>query len=373
MFKHIYLYRLKYLLRLRAALFWTILFPIVLATFFNFAFANLKETIDPIDVAVIDEFKNNQAFTSMIDSLNENGDNKLLNVKYVEEEEALQLLNDKEIKAVITVKEDIDLVVAGTGIEETVLKSILDNYKQTMEIVSVVSVENPEALNDLINELGNKENYIKDVTSDNNDSRVIYFYSLIGMSVVYAGFFGISAITETQANLSHRAKRLAISPVNKLSSLIASLLAGFTIHFISIMLLLFYLIVILNKDFGNNIPYIILLCFVGSFAGIGLGTFVAASNKLKEDTKIGLYSMISLALSFLSGMMYIDMKYIIAKNVPVLANINPVTLITDALYSLYYYDTYTRFFTNIMYLSIISAVLIFGTYLIIRGRKYESL
>ena len=373
MFKHVYINRLRYLIRLRSALFWTVLFPIVLATFFNFAFANLKETVDPIDVAIVNESSDNEAFNVMIKSLSEDGEDKLLNVQNVDKEVSLQLLENKEIKGIITVSDDIALVVAGTGIEETVLKSILDNYKQTIEMITVVSKENPVALATLMSDLGKRENYVKNITSDNTDGRVIYFYSLIGMSIIYAGFFGISAITETQANLSHRAKRLAISPVNKLTSLIASLLAGFTIHFISLMLLLFYLIVILNKDFGNNMPYIILLCFVGSLAGIGLGTFISATNRLKEDTKIGLYSMVSLVLSFLSGMMYVDMKYIIAKNIPILAYINPVTLITDALYSLYYYDTYTRFFTNIAYLSGISIVLIFGTYLIIRGRKYESL
>ena len=55
MFKHIFINRLKMLLRTKATIFWTLVFPIILATFFNLAFGNLaeEEKFEPFNIAVI--------------------------------------------------------------------------------------------------------------------------------------------------------------------------------------------------------------------------------------------------------------------------------------------------------------------------------
>jgi ABC-2 type transport system permease protein len=72
-------------------------------------------------------------------------------------------------------------------------------------------------------------------------------------------------------------------------------------------------------------------------------------------------------------MMYQDMKYIIATNAPIVAYLNPVNLLTDAFYSLYYYDTYTRYALNMGILGAFIVVFCAATYMIIRRQKYASL
>ena len=42
-------------------------------------------------------------------------------------------------------------------------------------------------------------------------------------------------------------------------------------------------------------------------------------------------------------MMIIDIKYWMQTNLPILTYINPVSLITDGLYALYYYDNLSRY------------------------------
>ena len=57
MFMHVFSYRFKCLLHDRETMFWTLLFSLVLATFFYFAFGNLTdrlESFNPIGVAVVD-------------------------------------------------------------------------------------------------------------------------------------------------------------------------------------------------------------------------------------------------------------------------------------------------------------------------------
>ena len=67
------------------------------------------------------------------------------------------------------------------------------------------------------------------------------------------------------------------------------------------------------------------------------------------------------------------MKYIVQKSAPILAKINPVNMITDGYYSLYYYNTMDRFYSNIVSLILFSLVMIVISYIFIRRKKYDSI
>ena len=67
------------------------------------------------------------------------------------------------------------------------------------------------------------------------------------------------------------------------------------------------------------------------------------------------------------------MKYIIDKNVPLLNKINPVNMITDGLYSLYYYSSFNRYYFNIISLVIFSVIMITISYLSLRRQQYDSI
>jgi len=72
-------------------------------------------------------------------------------------------------------------------------------------------------------------------------------------------------------------------------------------------------------------------------------------------------------------MMVPDIKYTIAEKFPLLAYINPVNLVADAMYSLYYYDTYDRFYLDALVLGIITVVLGVASYIGIRRKNYASI
>jgi len=77
--------------------------------------------------------------------------------------------------------------------------------------------------------------------------------------------------------------------------------------------------------------------------------------------------------SFLSGMMWANMKYMIQKNVPILSFLNPVNLLTDAYYSLNYFDSHDRYWTNMTLLGAFAVLFLFLTYWFIRRRRYASI
>lgn len=402
MFKHIFINRLKMLLRTKATIFWTLVFPIILATFFNLAFGNLaeEEKFEPFNIAVIqnENYENEANFKALVEALSADGEDKMFNVQYVEnKEEADKLLDDNEIKGYLEVKDvltleennnkeetsdellnennsknNIKITVKENGATQTILKSIVDNYYQTYSMIGNIAEINPQSLNfNPMTDLDN--NNFEDNSNKNMDYVVVYFYTLIGMTCLYGGFFGINAINEVEANLSKRAARTSVAPTHKLKTLVASLLAGFIIQYAEVLILLAYLIFALGVDFGNQTLYIILLTLFGSLAGTTTGMLIGACNKKSENAKVGILISFTMTCSFLAGMMILDMKYIIAKNVPILAKINPVSMITDGLYSLYYYDTLERYFFNIISLIIFSAVMVFASYFFIRRKKYDNI
>ena len=378
MFKHIFITRLKCLFREKSLIFWTLLFPIALATFFNLAFANLSsaEKFESIDIAVVEseELNNNLNFKTMLDSLSQDNDDKVFNVTYANEVDARNLLDKNDISGYISVDPEINLVINNNGFSQTIIKSFLDQYVEINSTISSINNINPDAIkNGLLDSINEHENYLKDNTNNNIDMVVLYFYTLIGMVCMYAGFWGIKTVNESEANLSAQGARLSIAPVHKLKVFLYSLSAAFVIQYIEILLILAYLVYGLGIDFGNQIGHIMLLCLVGCFAGLAFGSMVGAMTTKSENVKISILTSISMALSFLAGMMGSGIKYIIDDKLPLLAHINPVNLVTDALYSLYYYTTYTRFYTNIIYLIIFSTVCCIITYSFIRRRKYASL
>ncbi len=371
---HIFLYRLKILLRTKAMIFWTMAFPIILATFFYLAFSNLdnESTFKEIKVGFVENIDTN--FKMLITEL-ASEEHKLFNLtEYSDLNKAKVALEKKEIVGYYYLNKNLNITVKKNGIEETIIKAVLDNYLQTNSVIgNIIELSGPKEIPKIIEMVYSDINYFKSVNQKNISIIVIYFYSLIAMTCFYGGSLGVSAAVETEANLSKRAARTSVSPNHKLKILLGNLGAGFLIHLFSILILLFYLMFILKIYFGSQTGYIFLIAILGSFAGNAFGLFVGLANKKSEDAKIGIVISITMFLTFLAGMMVAQMKYIIETNAPFLARINPVAAISDGLYSLYYYTELTRYWNNVMMLIVFSLIMIVASFIIIRRKNYDSI
>jgi ABC-2 type transport system permease protein len=205
------------------------------------------------------------------------------------------------------------------------------------------------------------------------DSWVTYYYALIAMASLFGGFWGIKEIEDIQANLSPCGARLNVAPVHKLKMLAYSFPAAIAIQFLSCIVLVVYLSLVLNVDFGNQMGFILIACLAGSITGVTFGAMIGAVVKGGDGIKTAVLLTTSLVLSFLSGLMVTDIKYAVVHAVPAMAFLNPASLISDAFYALYYYTSYTRFFVNIGLLIGFSAVFTLIVYVITRRQRYASL
>lgn len=382
MFFHIFSYRLKCLLRDKDLVFWTLLFPIVLATLFNLAFSNLSKYDDfnTINIAVVDneQYKNDVNFKNTIEDVSKENSThqRLFNVTLSSKENADELLKNNKIDGYLFLENGIKVIVKQNGLNQTILKGFVDQYNQIGSAVQNIIKTNPAALqNGLMNLAADETNYLKEgsVSNSKPDTTVNYFYTLIAMACLYGSFWGVKEMNDIQADLSPVGARVNLAPVHKLRVYIYRIFSALLVHFAEILIVLAYVRFGLNIDFGTQTAYVILACFVGCLTGISFGSFVGAIIKNTEGIKTAVLIGVTMTLSFLSGMMFADMKYIVASKVPILGYLNPANLITDAFYSLYYYDTHTRFFINIAILLLFVVVFSTITYFVVRRQKYASL
>ena len=381
MFGHIFLNQLKIILRNRTLVFWTLSFPIILGFLFNLAFSNLNNAFvfEPVNIAVVNDvnFQQNKVLESTVKTLSEKGDSQVFETKYVDDEaQAERLLSDKTIDGYIKIKDNKPtVVVQGSGINQTIIKTAID---QTLEMNSAVTsaiMYNPSILHDnILAKISNGGDYMSDATNKSSDRTVLYFYTLIGMACLYSGLFGIIAVNQNEANLSKLGARLCASPAKRLTTLMASLMAGLVVSYFGQLILYAFLAYILKINFGQNGWLILLIMLFGCLAGVTLGMLVSACNKKGENFKTGLLIAVTMLFSFLAGMMgTTTIKHLIDVNVPVLSYINPVNLISDALFSTYYFGLSGRYWADLIALIGFTLVSVLLSWLFLRKRKYASL
>ena len=393
MFIHNFKYSLKTLFRNKMLIFWTFAFPIIMATLFNLAFSNISnsEKFDVIDIAIVqnEDFENNEAYKTVFKELSdEKNEDRMFNTKYVSEEEADKLLKDDKIVGYMKLEGDTPKVTfVQNGINQTIFKYVVEEIAQKSNMITnivgqeaakeaMIGNQNVD-MNTIIQkayQIAQEQNVeLKNVSNKNLDYMMIEFYTLIAMTCLYGGAFGMIAVDQNLANMSNKGKRISASPMKKGKLLVSSLLAGYCAQLLGVALLFVYTIFALKVNYGDNIGLIILLAMVGSFAGLSVGVAIASLVKASENAKTGILIAFTMLWCFLCGMMGVTLKYVIDKNVPIVNLINPANMITDGYYSLYYYDTLNRYFFNIGSLLIFAFVLIAISIFSLRRQKYDSI
>ncbi len=378
MFFHNFKYSLKILLKNRMLIFWTFAFPIILGTFFNMAFSNIEnsEKFDCINIAIVEtqEFNDNEIYKKAFKELSKDGDNKLFNIKYVDEEKAKELLNNEEISGYLIYNGSSKIVIKKNGVNETIFKTAVDEINQSYGVINdLIQNDTSKIYSKIQDTLKQSDSNIIDISSNKLSYTMIEYYSLIAMSCMYGGILAMFVINQNLANMSNKGKRVSVSPTKKSILVFSGVLASYITQILGILLLFLYTIFVLKVDYGQNLGLVILLALIGSLAGLSLGTGVATLVKSNDNVKSSIILSITMVGSFLAGMMGITMKYVVDTNAPIINKINPVSMITDGLYSLYYYPTLDRYWFDITSLLVFSGLLILISAIQLRRQKYDSI
>ena len=291
------------------------------------------------------------------------------------EEQAKEKLEDKKVSGIYYVGSEPTLTVAASGIEESILQSVLQSYENTRSTVQNIMKTHPEGIIEGLKAMMKQQDGVQEISLGGRtiDGNVQFFYALIAMGCLYGCFIGFGAAISLQANLTALAARRCVTPTHKLKLILSEQISSFLLGYVDVIILLLYLRYGLKLDFQGQMGRMLLICFLGSLIGVSMGIFVGSFGKMKEGAKIGIILGISMICSFLAGLMNNTMKDMVEKHAPLINRINPAALISDAFYCINVYDDTARYHRSLITLAVMSLVLVTASFLLIRRERYDSI
>lgn len=365
----LYISSMKQNIRSKEEIFWSLFFPLIMATLFVVTFGSgvSTEGMKAIPAALVSQ--DNKIFESFVKGL----DGEMLSLSEMEEDQAREALMEGEIEGIFFSGKEPELTVAASGMNESILEALLNGYLENQAMMMEIGKNNPLGLGAAIAVISDYKEMTQSVSAGGQsmDDNLSYYFALVGMTCLFGGFMGMTAAMKLRADQSPLAARRSIAPANRLTVIVSEMLAAFTVQFICVCVLLLYLS-ILGISFGEKWLLLLPVCILGSMTGVTLGMFIG-TRQLSEGIKTGMLVIASLVMSFLAGLMVGGMKDIIEHHCPIFNRINPASLIADAFYSVSVYDNPVRYRTNLLTLAAITVLLVVVSYLTLRRERYESL
>lgn len=430
-----------------SAVVWTLIFPIVLATVFNFMFEPMRSTgsVEAVEVAVVaDDAWKDSPFSQVVDTLSE-ADEPLLAVHPVAtEQEARELIAEGSVAGAYVVdaagnegnaeqsgSDELDAVDAagpadaagaasgsgtaagssdvststssagstgapriilapagsGTGsdasydVNRAILESVATSYLQSEALIEELATHDPVALSDpttIENALGLSVS-VREVslTHAQPDSMVRFYYALLGMASIFAAQLAGESVWHLQPTSSAAGARRTVSSTSRMRLLIPTIGACWAISTTFLAIAFGYICLTAHIDFSGREG----LCLVGiaasSLLSCGIGALVGAlPGRMGSDSRRGILTALTCLLSLFAGLYgepTMELADTIAQALPAATWLNPVCLIRDLFYTVYYYDTLVPFSLRLAACAGIAAVLLAVSAACMRRSAHEHL
>lgn len=442
-----------------SAVVWTLIFPIVLATVFNFMFEPMRSTgsVEAVDVAVVaDDAWEDSPFSQVVDTLSE-ADEPLLAVHPVAtEQEARALIAEGSVAGAYIVdvasnegnakqsgSDELDAVDAagsadaagaasdpdnadaagaasgsgtaagssdvststssagstgapriilapagsGTGsdasydVNRAILESVATSYLQSKALIEELATHDPVALSDpttIENALGLSVS-VREVslTHAQPDSMVRFYYALLGMASIFAAQLAGESVWHLQPTSSAAGARRTVSSTSRMRLLIPTIGACWAVSTTFLAIAFGYICLTAHIDFSGREG----LCLVGiaaaSLLSCGIGALVGAlPGRMGSDSRRGILTALTCLLSLFAGLYgepTMELADTIAQALPAATWLNPVCLIRDLFYTVYYYDTLIPFALRLAACMGIAAALLTVSAACMRRSAHEHL
>lgn len=442
-----------------SAVVWTLIFPIVLATVFNFMFEPMRSTgsVEAVKVAVVaDDAWEDSPFSQVVDTLSE-ADEPLLAVHPVAtEQEARELIAEGSVAGAYIVdaagnegnaeqsgSDELDAVDAagpadaagaasdpdnadaagaasgsgtaagssdvststssagstgapriilapagsGTGsdasydVNRAILESVATSYLQRVALIEDLSAHDPVALSDpttIENALGLSVS-VREVslTHAQPDSMVRFYYALLGMASIFAAQLAGESVWHLQPASSAAGARRAVSGTSRMRLLIPTIGACWAVSTTFLVIAFGYICLTAHIDFSGREG----LCIVGiaaaSLLSCGIGALVGAlPGRMGSDSRRGILTALTCLLSLFAGLYgepTMELADTVAHVFPAATWLNPVCLIRDLFYTVYYYDTLIPFALRLATCMGIAAALLTVSAACMRRSAHEHL
>lgn len=374
MFKQFY-YRIKIIISDKALLYWTLLFPMTLALFFNLTLRNAFE-IKPLSVmpiAVVNVEDN--ATNNFLESL-ENVYSLIEVHSFKSKNQAIQDLELGKIDAIVEYDTQIRLTVPSeSSVNATVVANVFTSYNQKQAIIKEqLSLDASKVTPEFIESLVNTNDFINAKEDEKlNDVAMINMYTTIAMLCIYASQWGMRSGFYMQADKSKLAIRTNTSPTKKQSIVLMDLCVVYVIFIVELVIHLLFLRFALNVSMGTQPLILISTGLMGGLLSAAMGYMFSVSFTSSESSRAYLISGIGVLLNFFSGMMSVDVKYFIDSNLPLINKLNPAALITDNLYHSYLGINLSESLQNIGIMAVLTVLFGVIAFRKLRTVTYDSI
>lgn len=373
---HLIKYRFLQIIREWSVMFWALAFPVILGIFFYISFGSgeMGEDMEIIPVAVVEansSSENAKAFTEFLNNM----DGDMIRTEVTKEEEALDALGEDEVTGIFYISEEPSLSVAKSGLDESILKSILDTYNKNAAMIMTVAKEHPEKLPQVVESLNDWQEMTEEVSigGRTTNPNVSYFFVLIAYACLSGAFLGVQSSFHSQANLSALGARRSVTPTHKLKLVLVDMTALCAVHFVNILIVAALVRFGFGIDLGGNLPMLLLVLLFGSIIGISIGIMLGCVSRLSEGMKMGLTVAVTLVCGFSAGLMFGNLKDIIEHNCPIINRLNPAAVLSDAFYCMGVYNDVAKFTRSLVILGVMSILCVTVAFLAVRRERYDSI
>lgn len=340
--KNIIKYSIKLAFRNRESLFWVVIFPFILVNIFGILFSNMEDiNLEPLTIMV-----ESPSYREALSHMEYNGKKMYKVVEYKSPEKAL---DSGKIQAYVEGYPDKE-ISDGKGNRDG---KVSVNIKKS-DTEEKVLVKNVNALREK-----NKVELKNHIKGSEKSTMAVAFYSLIGMICLGAMNFGITAVENTDPDSDVKSvKRIIIAPVPRKTVIINEVLPLFILNCITTILMYLFMRYVYNVNFGGSQAEIIFGLICSNIMAVTIGIFFANLVKAKTSVKYSMGAMFYVFSGFLSGMMSTGTYGFFSNAFPILNYINPATVITKMLLSLYIFNDTKKYMFSIVNILAISVVMI---------------
>ncbi len=371
--KHLLKYSLLHKLRDFSMVFWPFVFPLILGTLFYVSFGNLTSAdFETVDAAIVIN-GDAEDFLIYLDELKA-ASPELLSITEMTAEEAEDALHEAKISGYFIADTEPALTVSSAGVAESILQSVLESFLSSRYTMQQIYDKAPGGLEAAIAEMRDNTEAVSEVSlgGETTNSNNQFFYSLIAMACLYGAFIGLGAAMSLQANITPLAARKCAASTGKLRLIISEFITSYGIHFLNVLILLLYLVV-LGLSFGGHFGAMLLVILFGVLIGVSLGIFIGSLGKAGEGLKVAIILAISMIGSFLAGLMSTTVKHAVDRAAPLVNLINPAALISDAFYCINIYEDPSRLARDIGIPGAEAAIIMALSFIMVRRERYDSI
>lgn len=372
-------YRMKTMLRQKSLIFWSLAFPLILGMLFYFMFAGINdlEQFQEVPVGVLKEDTLPEEFVTMLKEVKTEDKIPLFQVKtYDDLSKAERALQSGKIYGIIQSKKNLFLTVKSSDSYSSLIKTFLDQYRENTALITEMAEKHPDQVAAFVADIAaGTQVKITEIPlkGTDKDPYAQYFYALIAMTCLIGTMVGMHNGNDIQADLTAVGARRNVAPTPKLRQVLYDFAATYILYCIIVAVVIGVCVFIYGQDFGQNAGLILLGGWIGSFTALAIGEVIAVFVKGPVQKKEGICVAVFMISSFLAGLQWGDITFIIEEKCPVINRINPGTLIVNGFKSLSVYGDSCRYMINMVTLALIGIICVIISVWKLRRMRYESI